>query len=82
MNSNGREVEFHRNGEVVQMLVERDFYPFDVYLCGTMHKDDDGYYRFHPEAGVVMHCRLLKFAVDEVSSLNGGVREFYGESYR
>lgn len=70
MNNNGREVEFRQAHEHVQMWVERDEAPFDDYLCGRLIQGEDGYYRFHPAPGVVMHQKLLREAAAEVARLN------------
>lgn len=70
MNSNGREIEFRPRGDEVDMWVERDCAPFDCYLCGSMRKDDEGFFRFHPVSGVVMTCKILREAAAEASRLN------------
>lgn len=70
MNNNRREVEFRQNGEQIDMWVERDCAPFDDYICGVLRKDVEGFFRFNPNAGVVMHCKLLQEVAAAVGGLN------------
>jgi hypothetical protein len=70
MNSNGREVEFRTRGEDLEMWVERDRAPHDDYVAGVLRKDTEGFFRFHPSQGVVLHCKLLREAAAELSRLN------------
>lgn len=70
MNANGNEVEFRIKDDLVEMWVERDCSPFDDYVIGVMLRDDEGYFRFHPNAGVVMHCKLLRVAMQKITELN------------
>ena len=71
MNSNGREIYFRQRGDEVDMLVERDCAPFDDYVCGVLRKGGNGFFRFHPSTGVVMHQKLLREVAAEVTRLNG-----------
>lgn len=70
MNANGREVEFRQRGDEWDMWVERDCAPFDDYVCGVLRKNEEGYLRFHPSNGVVMHCKLLREVAAEVARRN------------
>lgn len=70
MNRNEREVAFRQRGDEVDMWVERDCAPFDDYVCGVLRKDEQGFFRFHPRTGVMMHCKLLREVALEVSRLN------------
>lgn len=70
MNSNRREIEFRRRGKEIDMWVERDCEPYDDYVCGVLRKDEEGFFRFHPNQGVVMHCKLLREAANELARLN------------
>jgi hypothetical protein len=75
MNTNGCEVEFRQKGDEFDMSVERDCPPFDDYVCGVLKPDEEGFYRFHPSNGVVMHCSLLRRVAVKISELNSGEKE-------
>ena len=39
-------------------------------LMGSLRKDDDGFYRFHPNRGAVMIQKHLRVVGDKMSGLN------------
>lgn len=65
-----REIEFRKRGDEVDIWVEHDCEPFDDYICGVLRKGKDGFFRFHPNSGVVMYQKLLREVAREVNRLN------------
>lgn len=63
-------IEFRNCGEIIEMWTENDAPPFNDYVVGEFKRDDEGYYRFHPSATVVMTCKHLREAAKKASFLN------------
>jgi hypothetical protein len=63
------EVEFKEEDGFISVWYEDDRAPFEDKIMGTLRKDDEGFYRFHP-GKVVMTCKHCRMVMYQLSVLN------------
>lgn len=63
-------VEFKDEGGFMSVWSEDDKPPFKDLLIGSLRKDDEHYYRFHPARKVVMTCKHLRVVMYKIAELN------------
>ena len=64
------EITFTKEEDLIAVWYEEDKPPFEDKLMGSLRKDEDGYYRFHPARKVIMTCKHFRVVGEKISSLN------------
>ena len=65
------QVEFSEKEQIIEVLYEDDRPPFKKKLMGVLKKDDEGFFRFHPNGNAVMiqkHFRIIGKKISELNS--------------
>jgi len=58
-------------GVGIEMTGEMDVAPYEAYVIGRFHKQEEGYWVFTPQGDRYMTCRILREAAKKCSILNG-----------
>ena len=58
------------DGSGYVVMIEDDRPPFSIMTLGTIKKDHEGFYRFHPNDDIDMTCKQLRGLAVYVGELN------------
>lgn len=64
------EIEFREENDCISVWYEDDRPPFKDCLMGELWKDNEGYYRFHPDEDAVMTQKHFRTVGRKISQLN------------
>ena len=64
------EIKKKSDSDEYVVVIEDDRPPFEYMALGTIEKDHEGYYRFHPNQDVDMTCKQLRNLAIYVGGLN------------